>query len=70
MDYGRLLALPAIAYIIWWFYALFTWLIPVWNVSWNALTLWTIVGGLVFIIGGGIILIVALIVAGACLLAD
>ncbi|MFA5307427.1 MAG: hypothetical protein WC365_08320 [Candidatus Babeliales bacterium] len=70
MGFERLIALLPLAYIIAWFYILFTWVPSVTNVAWNSITLWTIVGLLAFFIGGGILLIVCFVFFFAFLMVD
>jgi len=66
----RLIALLPLAYIIAWFYCLFTWVPAATNVAWNTITLWTIVGLLAFFIGGGILLILSIVIFIAFLTVD
>ena len=69
----RLLCLLPLAYIIWWFYALFTWLIPslstpisdIANATW-----WSVISVILFLVGGIIVLVIAFIAFFVILLAD
>jgi len=64
MNCQRLLCLAPLAYIIWWFYTLFAWLIPslsspiseIVNATW-----WGIISVILFLVGGIIVLVIAFI---------
>ena len=61
-------AIAPLAYIIFWVYALFTWIIPTWNVTLGdilSLTLWSIIGSILFFVPGIILLIVCIVVVAS-----
>ena len=76
MNYGRLFCLLPLAYVIWWIYALITWLIPMWSIPFNHasqfgnLSIISIVGSIVFVIGGGILFVFCVILFVMILIAD
>jgi hypothetical protein len=73
MNYARLLSLLPLAYIVWWFYELITWIIPaasgsvsgIVNASWIEL-----ICIILFFSGGLVLLIIAFIAFFIILLAD
>jgi len=61
-------AIAPLAYIIFWFYALVAWIIPTWNVTLGdilSLTLWSIIGSILFFVPGIILLIVCIVVVAS-----
>ena len=65
MNLMKLSALLPLAYIIWWFYALFTWLIPSMSVPIGDIvhaTWWGIISTILFLTGGIFLLIICFIV--------
>ena len=71
-DGYKLLALLPLAYIVWWFYTLATWLIPIFNTSVTHInwTLGLIIGIPLFLIGGIFLLIVCCMFIAFILIED
>ena len=72
MGYEKLIALLPLAYIVWWFYALLIWVIPILStpfgsINWQTFSIWSIVSVILFFTGGIIMLIICAIVLLAIL---
>jgi len=69
MNPARLLSLFPLAYIVFWFYAFIVYFMPLWNQTWEQLTMWTIVSSVLFLTGGLLLLIACFILLAAFLFA-